>query len=60
MQRGGWKVERTPRSEQKCWSEQEWMGAWKRSGDLSGRWKVSDEWTGEWTYWIDMEEREKG
>ena len=44
-----------PRSEQKCWSEQKWMGTWKQLGDLSGKWKLLGEQTGEWTYWTDAE-----
>ena len=52
--------ERTPRSEQECWSEQKWMGARKRSGDLSGGRKLSGERTGEWTYWTDAAGREEG
>ena len=48
-QRGGWKVERMPRSEQK------WMGEWKRSGDQRGRWKLSGEWTGEQMYQMSVE-----
>ena len=55
MQRGRWKVEGMPRSEQECWSEQKWMGAWKWSGDLSSRWKLSGEQTGKQTYRTDAE-----
>ena len=36
MQRGGWKVERMPRSEQECRSEQKWMGEQKQPGNLRG------------------------
>ena len=54
-QRGGQKVERMPRSEQKCKSEQKWMGEQKWSGDLRGGQKLSGEWTGEWTYWMNVE-----
>ena len=43
MRRGRWKVEGMPRSEQECQSEQKWMGAWKRLGDLSSGWKLSGE-----------------
>ena len=60
MQRGGQKVERTPRSEQECQSEQKWMGERRQSGDLSGGWKLSGEQTGKRTYWTDTEGREKG
>ena len=59
-QRGGQKVEGMPRSEQECWSEQKWMGAWKRSGNLSSGRKLSGEWTGEWTYQTDTERWEEG
>ena len=59
-QRGGWKVEGMPRSEQECWSEQKWMGAWKRSGDLSGGRKLLGKWTGEWMYQMDVVGQEKG
>ena len=50
MQRGKQMVERTPRSEQECRSEQKWMDERKRSGDLRGRWKLLGEQTGEQTY----------
>ena len=55
MQRGGQKVEGTPRSEQECQSEQKWMGEQKWLGNLSGRWKLSGKQTGEQTYQTDME-----
>ena len=50
MQRGRWKVERMPRSEQGCRSEQKWMGEWKQLGNLRGGQKLLGKWTGEWTY----------
>ena len=53
--RGGWKVERMPRSGQECRSEQKWMGEWKWLGDLRGRWKLSGKWTGEWMYQTNTE-----
>ena len=59
-QRGGWKVESTPRSEQECRSKQKWMGEWKRSGGLRGGQKLLGEQTGEWTYWMNTEGREEG
>ena len=55
MQRGRRNVEGMPRSGQECRSEQKWMGAWKWSGDLSGRWKLSGERTGEQMYQTDTE-----
>ena len=58
--RGRQKVEGTPRSEQECWSEQKWMGARKRSGDLSGGWKLSGERTGERMYRMDAAGWEEG
>ena len=58
--RGGRKVEGTPRGEQECRSEQKWMGARKRSGDLSGGRKSSGERTGERTYRTDAAGREEG
>ena len=58
--RGGRKVEGMPRSEQECRSEQKWMGARKRSGDLSGGRKLLGKWTGEWTYQTDTEGWEDG
>ena len=60
MWRGGRKVEGMPRSEQECQSEQKWMGARKRSGNLSGGRKLLGERTGEWTYWTDAAGREEG
>ena len=54
------KVERTPRSEQECWSEQKWMGEWKRLGNLSSGWKLLGEQTGEWMYWTNAEGQEEG
>ena len=58
--RDGRKVKGMPRSEQECQSEQKWMGERKRSGDLSGGWKLLGEWTGERTYWMDAEGWEEG
>ena len=58
--RGGRKVEGTPRSEQECWSEQKWMDARKRLGDLSGGRKSSGERTGEQTYRMDAAGQEEG
>ena len=49
MQRGRWKVERMPRSEQKWMGEQKWLG------DLRGRWKLSGEQTGEQMYQMNVE-----
>ena len=60
MPRGGQKVEGTPRSEQECRSEQKWMGARKRSGDLSGGRKLLGEQTGEQMYRTDMVRQEEG
>ena len=60
MWRGGWKVERTPRSGQACWREQKQMGEWKQSGDLSGRWKLSGKQTGKRTYQTDVAGQEEG
>ena len=60
MQRGGWKVEGMPRSEQECWREQKWMGEQKQLGDLNSGWKLLGERTGEWMYWTDMEGWEEG
>ena len=60
MQRGRQKVERMPRSEQECQSEQKWMGAQKQSGNLCGRRKLLGEWTGEWMYQTDVEGWEEG
>ena len=60
MRRGGWKVERMPRSGQECRSEQKWMGERKRLGDLSGGQKLSGKWTGVWTYLMDVEGWEEG
>ena len=53
--RGRQKVERMPRIEQECQSEQKWMGAWKRLGDLRSRRKLLGERTGERTYQMDVE-----
>ena len=58
--RGGQKVERMPRSEQKCRSEQKWMGEQKWSGNLRGRQKLSGEQTGEWTCQTNVEGQEEG
>ena len=57
--RGGRKVERTPRSEQECWSEQQWMGEWKQSDNLSGRRKWSGKRTGEQMYQMNVEGQEE-
>ena len=60
MRRGRQKVEGMLRSEQECRSEQKWMGARKRLGDLSGGRKLSEERTGERTYRTDAAGREEG
>ena len=60
MWRGGWKVERMPRSEQEWRSEQKWMGEQKWSGNLRGGQKLSGEQTGEQTYRTDVDGQEEG